>query len=59
MTKHDAINYFGSATELARALGITKASISQWGVYVPPLRAFQIERMTDGKLKANHEQRAA
>ena len=50
MKKQDAIHYFGSAANLARALGISKPSVSQWGEYIPPLRAFQIEKLTHGQL---------
>jgi DNA-binding transcriptional regulator YdaS (Cro superfamily) len=53
MKKRTAISYFGSSTKLAKKLKITKQSISQWGDDVPPLRAYQIERITNGKLKAD------
>lgn len=52
MKKADAIQYFGSQTKLAQALSIAPASVSQWGDEVPELRAFQIERLTSGRLKA-------
>ncbi|MBU6956076.1 Cro/CI family transcriptional regulator [Hahella sp. HN01] len=51
MKKQRAIKYFGSATKLAKALGIKSAAVSQWGELIPELRAFQLERLTDGKLK--------
>jgi DNA-binding transcriptional regulator YdaS (Cro superfamily) len=50
MKKKVAINYFGSSTKLANALGLHKSSISQWGEDVPELRAFQIELLTKGQL---------
>lgn len=53
MRKTDAINYFGSASELAKKLNISEAAISQWGQNVPQGRAYQIEVLTGGKLKAN------
>jgi DNA-binding transcriptional regulator YdaS (Cro superfamily) len=53
MKKQDAIDYFGSAANLARELGISKASISQWGDDIPKLRAFELEQLTKGKLKTN------
>lgn len=53
MKKTDAINYFGSAAELAKKLNISEAAISQWGQNVPQGRAFQIEVLTGGQLKAN------
>lgn len=48
----DSINYFGSAAKLAHALGIKQPSVSEWGEYPPGLRQLQIERLTDGELKA-------
>lgn len=45
------IDYFGTAAETARQLGISKGAISQWGEHVPFARALQIERMTRGRLK--------
>ncbi|WP_345845654.1 Cro/CI family transcriptional regulator [Shewanella algae] len=51
-----AIDHFETATALANALGITKSSVSQWGDNVPPLRAYQLERITNGQLKADDSQ---
>lgn len=53
MKKRTAISHFGSSTKLAEQLQITKQSISQWGDDIPPLRAFEIERITNGELKAD------
>ena len=53
MKKSKAIDHFGSSTKLAKQLNISKQSISQWGDDVPPRRAFEIERITQGKLKAD------
>ena len=52
MKKSKAIKYFGSSSKLAKKLNISKQSISQWGEDVPPRRAFEIERITSGALKA-------
>ena len=52
MNKADAIKAFGTAAELARALGITRAAVHQWGDTVPLARQYQVERLTRGKLKA-------
>ncbi|MFG0453603.1 Cro/CI family transcriptional regulator [Shewanella sp. YQ_9] len=51
-----AIAHFKTATALANALGISKSSVSQWGEHVPPLRAYQLERITNGQLKADDSQ---
>ncbi|WP_413486279.1 Cro/CI family transcriptional regulator [Shewanella baltica] len=52
MKTNDAVAHFKGKSKLAKALGINPASVSQWGDDVPALRAFQIERLTDGQLKA-------
>ncbi|MBV7434520.1 Cro/Cl family transcriptional regulator [Cardiobacteriaceae bacterium TAE3-ERU3] len=51
MYKQDVISYFGSQVAVADALGIGKAGVSLWGEVVPELRAMQLERLTDGKLR--------
>jgi transcriptional repressor of cell division inhibition gene dicB len=51
MRKTDAIKFFGTRAEMARALGITKQSITSWGDTVPLARQYQIERLTGGRLK--------
>lgn len=52
MEKTAAIAHFGSAAELARKLEITEAAVSKWGDNIPQGRAYQIEVLTAGKLKA-------
>ncbi len=53
MNKAEAIKHFGSSTELAKALGVSKATISQWGESPPIGRQFQIQVITKAKLKAH------
>ncbi|MGL6529359.1 Cro/CI family transcriptional regulator [Aeromonas hydrophila] len=53
MTTSHAVKYFGSKAALARALGINKGAVSQWGETIPQGRAYQIEVLTSGKLKAD------
>ena len=49
----EALAYFNdSTTELARAIGVEVPSVYDWGEYPPPLRQLQLERITDGQLKA-------
>lgn len=52
MKTKDAISHFGNKLKLAEALSVTKSAISQWGEDVPELRAYQIERLTGGELRA-------
>ena len=54
MLKVDAIKFFGSSKNLADALNVTKGSVSQWGAEIPELRAYQIEKITNGKLKVKN-----
>ena len=51
---NEIIRRFGSQVELARQLGVTQAAVAQWVAdeTVPPYRAIQIERITDGQFKA-------
>ncbi|MBB1312529.1 Cro/CI family transcriptional regulator [Aliivibrio sp. SR45-2] len=53
MKTKEAISYFGTAVALAGKLNITKQSVSKWGEEVPQRRAFEIERITNGALKAD------
>lgn len=52
MKKKDAVEHFGSVADLAKALAITPEAIYQWGDDVPEGRAFQIDVLTKGKLRA-------
>ena len=51
MKTEDAVRHFGTKSAIARALGITKASLTSWRERVPALRAWQLSEITAGKLK--------
>ncbi|MFM4795943.1 Cro/CI family transcriptional regulator [Aeromonas caviae] len=53
MRKHDAITHFGGVTATAKALGISHAAVVKWGDTIPQGRAYQIEVLTGGELKAD------
>ncbi|RWT33900.1 Cro/CI family transcriptional regulator [Aeromonas caviae] len=53
MKTDDVIAHFGGITPLATALGVKTQAISQWGENIPKLRAYQIEVVTGGALKAD------
>lgn len=55
MLKTDAINHFGSAANLARALGRTRSAVTQWGAILPFTVACHVEKLSGGKLKADVE----
>ena len=59
MKTQTAIEYFGSVGALADVLKISRPAIYQWGEYVPNGRAYQIEVISHGELKANGEKAAA
>lgn len=53
MKKEDVINHFGGICKTADALGIKHPSVSGWGDVIPRGRAYEIEKITNGKLKYN------
>lgn len=55
MKKDDALKYFGGVSNTAKALGIHRSSVSLWGDEIPMGRAYQIEILTKGQLKARPE----
>jgi hypothetical protein len=52
VTTQEAVDFFGSRQKLAEALGIWVSATYQWGDHPPPVRQFQIEVASKGKLKA-------
>lgn len=48
-----AVAHFKSRQAVADALGLCKQAIHQWGEIVPPRRAYELERITGGALKAD------
>ena len=53
MLKTDAVKHFGSASALARALGIALPSVSEWGDIIPEGRAYQLQVITAGALRVD------
>lgn len=59
MLKSDVIDYYRSAGNgdpvgaVARALNIKSSAVSQWPEHIPRLRAYELERLTDGALKVD------
>lgn len=51
LRKSDVIKHFGSIKAVADALNIKAPSVSEWRETIPKLRAYQIEKLTKGKLK--------
>lgn len=53
MQKNDVLAFFGSITATAKAIGVSHAAVSKWDSTIPKGRAYQIEVLTGGKLKAD------
>lgn len=54
MKKHDVLAYFKNRKiDVAKAVGISCASVSGWGEVIPERCAFLLERYTNGALKYN------
>ena len=53
MTTDEAIAHFGDRKQMAKALAIGLHGTYRWGEFPPKLRQFEIERLSDGKLKAS------
>jgi len=53
MNKGDVLSYFGGVAATAKALGISHAAVVKWGDTIPQGRAYQIEVLTGGALKAD------
>lgn len=51
MLKEDALAFFGSATKLAQAAGVSLPAVSRWGDVIPERRAARLDRATEGALK--------
>lgn len=43
--KKKAIEATGNAASLAKLLGISRASVSGWGDYVPPIQAYRLKQI--------------
>ena len=52
MKTSDVIEYYGTQTAVAIALGIRQPSVNEWGEYPPDARQLQIEKLTRKALKA-------
>lgn len=53
MKTSEVIEHYGSKAAIAQALGISKASVTNWGDEPPAGRQYQLQIMTKGRLKAD------
>jgi DNA-binding transcriptional regulator YdaS (Cro superfamily) len=57
MTLIEVINEFKSMNKLSKLLGIARQNLTQWqkNGYIPALQQLHIEKITNGKLKAEYD----
>jgi len=53
MKTKQVVDYFKTKTAAARALGVHKSTVTNWGTIVPKGRAYELEKLTDGALKVD------
>ncbi len=53
MYRKDAIEHFGSPTNLAKALAISTSAVYQWGDIVPEGTAYKLQVITAGALQVD------
>ena len=59
MKYEQVLKHWGSQAEIARKLGLRQPSVWGWQAKgIPALRQLQIERLTEGALRADKEVRA-
>ncbi len=51
MKKSDAVAHYGTAAELARALGISRQAVHFWRDDVPELYQYKLQYLTNGALR--------
>ncbi|WP_339617224.1 Cro/CI family transcriptional regulator [uncultured Gilvimarinus sp.] len=51
MTKTEVLAHYKTGKAVAEALGLSESAVSQWPEVIPRLRAFELERITQGALK--------
>lgn len=53
MNKKDVITHFNTWSAVAQALNISTAAVAKWPDPIPKGRAYELEALTDGKLKVD------
>ena len=55
MTTQEAMRFFGGATKLAEALGLTRDAIYKWGAYPPNETQYKIMVLSGGRLAVTND----
>ncbi|MBS0878559.1 MULTISPECIES: Cro/CI family transcriptional regulator [unclassified Tatumella] len=56
MKKSELISYFGTTTAAAKALGVSKSTVSLWKKVVPWQYALLAEKVTNGGIKCSESE---
>lgn len=58
MTLEQLSGYFKTQTQVCEALGITRSSYSHWirNGYIPYKKQYEIQKITNNKLKADYKE---
>jgi predicted site-specific integrase-resolvase len=53
----ESVNFFGSGNKLCKALGLARQNLTDWRRkgYIPMIQQMRLERVTEGKLRADRE----
>lgn len=49
-----AVKFFGKRIRIAEVLKVTRAAVYQWGDVVPLVSAYELERLSGGKIRVDH-----
>ena len=55
MTTQEAVDFFGSVTSVASAMGLTRDAVYKWGKYPPIATQFQIMVLSGGRLAVTND----
>lgn len=53
----ESVKFFGSGNKLCKALGLARQNLTDWRRkgYIPMIQQMRLERVTEGKLRADRE----
>lgn len=55
MYKKDVLKHFGTVSEVAKAVGVSMAAVSQWGEIIPEKNAYRLQQVTKNKLRVDEK----
>ena len=55
MTTQDAVDFFGSVTNVASVLGLTRGAVYKWGEYPPNETQYKLMVLSGGSLAVTND----